>query len=104
MTFHFLLEIIFKWIRTWFHAMLFHHFMVVLLPRLVGLIKDRLDLFSRGIDIQAANVVINFDFPKNSETYLHRVRQSERYVKLGLAVSQALDITGCSVKAVKATQ
>ncbi|KAH9537028.1 hypothetical protein CY35_16G030800 [Sphagnum magellanicum] len=30
------------------------------------------DLFTRGIDIQAVNVVINFDFPKNSETYLHR--------------------------------
>ncbi|KAL0397882.1 UNVERIFIED_CONTAM: DEAD-box ATP-dependent RNA helicase 6 [Sesamum calycinum] len=25
------------------------------------------DLFTRGIDIQAVNVVINFDFPKNSE-------------------------------------
>lgn len=34
----------------------------------------RADLFTRGIDIQAVNVVINFDFPKNSETYLHRVR------------------------------
>jgi hypothetical protein len=31
------------------------------------------DLFTRGIDIQAVNVVINFDFPKNSEMYLHRV-------------------------------
>lgn len=31
------------------------------------------DLFTRGIDIQAVNVVINFDFPKNAETYLHRV-------------------------------
>jgi len=31
------------------------------------------DLFARGIDIQTVNVVINFDFPKNSETYLHRV-------------------------------
>jgi ATP-dependent RNA helicase DDX6/DHH1 len=30
-------------------------------------------LFTRGIDIQAVNVVINFDFPKNAETYLHRV-------------------------------
>uniref|UniRef100_A0A3Q7EVR7 Helicase C-terminal domain-containing protein n=1 Tax=Solanum lycopersicum TaxID=4081 RepID=A0A3Q7EVR7_SOLLC len=62
------------------------------------------DLFTRGIDNQAVNVVSNFDFPKNSETYLHRVRQSERYVKLGLAVSQALDITGSTVKALKATQ
>ncbi|GFT88105.1 ATP-dependent RNA helicase me31b [Nephila pilipes] len=30
------------------------------------------DLFTRGIDIQAVNVVINFDFPKMAETYLHR--------------------------------
>ena len=28
------------------------------------------DLFTRGIDIQAVNVVINFDFPRFSETYL----------------------------------
>lgn len=26
------------------------------------------DLFTRGIDIQTVNVVINFDFPKSSET------------------------------------
>uniref|UniRef100_A0A3Q7HKZ3 Helicase C-terminal domain-containing protein n=1 Tax=Solanum lycopersicum TaxID=4081 RepID=A0A3Q7HKZ3_SOLLC len=47
-----------------------------------------IDLFRRGIDIQAVNVVINFDLPKNSETYLHK----------------ALDNTGSTVKAAKATQ
>ncbi|KAG1359567.1 DEAD-box ATP-dependent RNA helicase 6 [Cocos nucifera] len=46
-----------------------------------------LDLFTRGIDIQAVNVVINFDFPKNSETYLHRVGRSGRFGHLGLAVN-----------------
>ncbi|OEL15118.1 DEAD-box ATP-dependent RNA helicase 12 [Dichanthelium oligosanthes] len=45
------------------------------------------DLFTRGIDIQAVNVVINFDFPKTSETYLHRVGRSGRYGHLGLAVN-----------------
>ena len=40
---------------------------------LTGSINLAADLFTRGIDIQAVNVVINFDFPKNSETYLHRV-------------------------------
>ncbi len=30
------------------------------------------DLFTRGIDVPSVNVVINFDFPKNAETYLHR--------------------------------
>ncbi|KAG8391806.1 hypothetical protein BUALT_Bualt01G0225200 [Buddleja alternifolia] len=45
------------------------------------------DLFTRGIDIQAVNVVVNFDFPKNSETYLHRVGRSGRFGHLGLAVN-----------------
>ncbi|KAI0513911.1 hypothetical protein KFK09_009943 [Dendrobium nobile] len=45
------------------------------------------DLFTHGIDIQAVNVVINFDFPKNSETYLHRVGRSGRFGHLGLAVN-----------------
>ena len=45
------------------------------------------DLFTRGIDIQSVNVVINFDFPKNSETYLHRIGRSGRYGHLGLAIN-----------------
>ena len=45
------------------------------------------DLFTRGIDIQAVNVVINFDFPKYSETYLHRIGRSGRFGHLGLAVN-----------------
>ena len=45
------------------------------------------DLLTRGIDIQAVNVVINFDFPKNSETYLHRIGRSGRYGHLGLAIN-----------------
>ena len=46
-----------------------------------------LDLLTRGIDIQAVNVVINFDFPKNSETYLHRIGRSGRFGHLGLAIN-----------------
>jgi ATP-dependent RNA helicase DDX6/DHH1 len=45
------------------------------------------DLFTRGIDIQSVNVVVNFDFPKNSETYLHRIGRSGRFGHLGLAIS-----------------
>eukprot|EP00916_Digyalum_oweni_P015286 GHVL01024990.1.p1 GENE.GHVL01024990.1~~GHVL01024990.1.p1 ORF type:complete len:411 (+),score=38.58 GHVL01024990.1:47-1279(+) len=45
------------------------------------------DLFTRGIDIPSVNVVINFDFPHNSETYLHRVGRSGRFGHLGLAVN-----------------
>jgi ATP-dependent RNA helicase DDX6/DHH1 len=45
------------------------------------------DLFTRGIDVPTVNVVINFDFPKNSETYLHRIGRSGRYGHLGLAIN-----------------
>uniref|UniRef100_A0A914CFJ6 RNA helicase n=1 Tax=Acrobeloides nanus TaxID=290746 RepID=A0A914CFJ6_9BILA len=45
------------------------------------------DLLTRGIDIQAVNVVINFDFPRNSETYLHRIGRSGRFGHLGIAVN-----------------
>ncbi len=45
------------------------------------------DLFTRGIDIPSVNVVINFDFPKTAETYLHRIGRSGRFGHLGLAVN-----------------
>ena len=45
------------------------------------------DLFTRGIDIQSVNVGINFDFPKTSETYLHRIGRAGRFGHLGLAIN-----------------
>merc|ERR1719336_1912470 len=45
------------------------------------------DLFTRGIDIESVNVVINFDFPKNAETYLHRIGRSGRFGHLGLGIN-----------------
>merc|ERR1711976_161838 len=45
------------------------------------------DLFTRGIDIQSVNVVINFDFPRMAETYLHRIGRSGRFGHLGLAIN-----------------
>jgi len=45
------------------------------------------DLFTRGIDIPTVNVVINFDFPRTSETYLHRIGRSGRFGHLGLAIN-----------------
>lgn len=62
----------------------------VLLPFIVvnaSLTFSLADLLTRGIDIQAVNVVINFDFPKNAETYLHRIGRSGRYGHLGLAIN-----------------
>ena len=49
------------------------------------------DLFTRGIDIQSVNVVINFDFPKNSETYLHRVGRTGLFGKKGFALNLVHD-------------
>jgi ATP-dependent RNA helicase DDX6/DHH1 len=37
------------------------------------------------------NVVINFDFPNNAETYLHRIGRSGRYGHLGIAVNFVTD-------------
>ena len=45
------------------------------------------DLFTRGIDIQSVNVVINFDFPRQPDTYLHRIGRSGRFGHLGLAIN-----------------
>ncbi|KAH7827475.1 putative DEAD-box ATP-dependent RNA helicase 6 [Monocercomonoides exilis] len=45
------------------------------------------DLLTRGIDIQSVNVVINFDMPKTSETYLHRIGRSGRFGHLGIAIN-----------------
>jgi ATP-dependent RNA helicase DDX6/DHH1 len=45
------------------------------------------DLFTRGIDVQSVNVVINFDFPQSTETYLHRIGRSGRFGHLGLAIN-----------------
>lgn len=52
-----------------------------------SLTEDFLDLFTRGIDIQAVNVVINFDFPRMAETYLHRIGRSGRFGHLGVAIN-----------------
>lgn len=54
---------------------------------LIGYFPAIPDLFTRGIDIQAVNVVINFDFPKMSETYLHRIGRSGRFGHLGIAIN-----------------
>ena len=45
------------------------------------------DLFVLSVDIQSVNVVINFDFPKNSETHLCRIGESGCFGHLGLAVN-----------------
>ena len=38
------------------------------------------------------NVVINFDFPRNSDTYLHRIGRSGRFGHLGLAINLITEV------------
>jgi len=45
------------------------------------------DIFGRGIDIEKINVVFNFDMPKDSNSYLHRVGRAGRFGTKGLAIS-----------------
>lgn len=45
------------------------------------------DLISRGIDVQSVNLVINYDFPLNFESYIHRIGRSGRFGRKGLAIT-----------------
>jgi len=45
------------------------------------------DIFGRGIDIERVNIVINYDIPDSSDTYLHRVGRAGRFGTKGLAVT-----------------
>ena len=45
------------------------------------------DLYGRGIDVNGVNVVINYDIPSDTDTYLHRVGRAGRFGTKGLAIS-----------------
>ena len=45
------------------------------------------DIFGRGIDIERVNIVINYDMPDCSDTYLHRVGRAGRFGTKGLAIT-----------------
>ncbi|KAF9321029.1 Spliceosome RNA helicase ddx39b, partial [Podila minutissima] len=45
------------------------------------------DVFSRGMDVSRVNVVINYDFPLDADTYLHRVGRAGRFGTKGRAIS-----------------
>ena len=45
------------------------------------------DLTARGIDVQQVSLVINFDIPKNTEIYIHRIGRSGRHGRKGIAIN-----------------
>ena len=49
------------------------------------------DLLSRGIDIQQLSLVINYDLPRQKETYIHRIGRSGRYGRKGVSINFITD-------------
>jgi len=47
------------------------------------------DIWGRGIDIERVNIVVNYDMPDVSDTYLHRVGRAGRFGTKGLAITFA---------------
>ena len=45
------------------------------------------DLLSRGIDVQQVSLVINYDLPRDFESYIHRIGRTGRYGRKGFAIN-----------------
>ncbi len=50
------------------------------------------DVVSRGIHVDDIEIVVNFDFPAETETYLHRIGRTARQGKKGKAVSLCTNV------------
>lgn len=49
------------------------------------------DLTARGIDVQQVSLVINYDFPQDIATYLHRIGRGGRFGRKGYAINMVVD-------------
>lgn len=45
------------------------------------------DIIARGIDIQQVSVVINYELPRFTDTYIHRIGRSGRFGRKGTAIN-----------------
>ncbi|KAJ2246961.1 RNA-dependent ATPase rok1, partial [Coemansia sp. RSA 2524] len=45
------------------------------------------ELMARGIDFKGVNLVINYDFPQSSQSYIHRIGRTGRAGRKGQAVT-----------------
>ena len=45
------------------------------------------DVAARGIDIDNISLVINYDIPEDSESYVHRIGRTGRVGKIGRAIT-----------------
>jgi ATP-dependent RNA helicase UAP56/SUB2 len=45
------------------------------------------DVIARGIDVERVNIVVNYDMPPETDTYLHRVGRAGRFGTKGLAIT-----------------
>lgn len=45
------------------------------------------DLIGRGIDVHGVSLVINYDLPRKSEKYIHRIGRAGRFGRKGVAIN-----------------
>jgi translation initiation factor 4A len=45
------------------------------------------DMLARGIDVQQVSLVLNYDIPRDKETYIHRIGRSGRFGRKGTAIN-----------------
>ena len=58
---------------------------------------------SRGIDVQQVSLVINYDIPKETETYIHRIGRSGRYGRKGVAINFVTDKDNNKIRNIEKT-
>ena len=45
------------------------------------------DLIGRGIDIEEVNLVVNYDCPREMESYVHRIGRAGRFNSRGVVIN-----------------